>query len=75
MWRDSWELKEGALKARAVVSMEQLGEHSRNLGRLGVGTRVFIQNQFSRNKSKWELSGTVMEDSGHQQYQVKVDNT
>ena len=75
VWKDAWELKELALRKRAVKSMERLGEHSRNLKSLTTGDHVFIQNQSGRNKTKWEKSGQVMERKEHNQYLVRVDGT
>ena len=37
VWREAWELKEQALRVRAIKSMEHLGEHSRPIGSLKTG--------------------------------------
>ena len=48
---------------------------SRPLRPLIVGEHVFIQNQQGTHPTKWDRSGVVMEDCGHDQYCVKVDGT
>lgn len=71
-WRDAWNKKEEALKARYVKTLENLSEHSRPLSPLKPGDCVFIQNQNGRFPKKWDKSGTVVEVRGHDQYVVKV---
>ena len=42
---DAWKLKEEALRTRFVHSLETMGEKTRPLPVLGIGDRVFLQNQ------------------------------
>ena len=44
-WREAWQQKEGALKARYVKTLEKLAQHSRQLTPLKVADQVLIQNQ------------------------------
>ena len=75
VWREAWELKEKALKARAIKSEERLSEHSRPLKSLKTGDRVFVQNQTGKNFNKWEKSGTIVESAANDQYHVRLDGT
>ena len=68
-------MKENALRERAVKSVEKLGEHCRPLKKLTPGDKVFVQNQTGRNKTKWEKSGTIMEEKGNDCYNVKIDGS
>ena len=74
-WKEAWDLKERALKSRAIRTMESLSQNCRQLKKLEPGSRVFLQNQVGRNANKWERSGTVMEQCDNDMYQVKVDGT
>ena len=74
-WRDAWRLKEQAMKARYVKTLENLGEHCRPLDPLNVGDSVFIQNQRGHHPTKWDRSGIVTEVRNHDQYLVKVSGT
>ena len=71
-WRDTWKLKEEALKERYVKTLETLGEHSRPLVPLRHGDHVLIQNQRGRYPKKWDTSGMVVETKPNDQYVVKV---
>ena len=75
LWKEAWELKERALRQRAVKSMERLSEHSKHLKELQPGDHVYVQNQTGRNPTKWEKSGKVMERGDNDQYMVKVDGS
>ena len=74
-WRQAWAAKEDALCTRLTRTTESLKEHSRPLRPLGVGERVFLQNQQGPSPTKWDRSGVVVEAPGHDQYRVKVDGS
>ena len=71
-WKDAWNAKEEALRARYVKTLENLSEHSRPLVSLEPGDHVLIQNQSGRFPKKWDKSGIVIEVRGNDQYTVKV---
>ena len=75
MWRNSWNQKEEALRARYVKTLENLNEHARFLPGLQCGEHVLIQNQTGRFPKKWGKSGVVVEIKDHHQYVVKVDGS
>ena len=74
-WRQAWEAKEEALKARFVKSSESLNQHTRLLAPLQIGQRVLVQNQHGNFPKRWDRTGTVVELMGHDQYRVKVDGS
>ena len=71
-WKDAWNAKEEALRARYVKTMENMSEHSRPLLPLEAGDHVMIQNQVGRHPNKWDKSGVVVETKDNDQYVVKV---
>ena len=75
VWSDAWKLKEEALRTRFVHPLEALGEKTRPLPVLGVGDRVFLQNQTGPHPTKWDRSGIIMEVKDNDQYVIKVDGT
>lgn len=75
VWREAWHLKEKALKARFVRTSEKLNMHCRDLKKLNVGDRCFIQNQTGVSPKRWDRTGTVMEINPHNQYSVRVDGS
>ena len=75
MWREAWIAKEHALKTRFVKSVENLNSHAHPLPRLGVGDRVFVQNQVGSHPKKWDRSGDIVECKGNDQYAVKINGT
>ena len=75
LWREAWEIKERAMRERAVKSVEKLNNNCRALAKLSPGDKVFVQNQTGKNSTKWEKSGTVMMDRGHDSYDVKIDGS
>ena len=74
-WRESWKLKESALRDRYVKTLENLSEHTRTLPPLRHGDKVLIQNQRGRYPNKWDHSGTVVETKSNDQYVVKVSGS
>ena len=75
IWREAWSCKEDALRTRFAKSVEQLNNHARPLPELKTGERVFVQNQTGRHPNKWDRSGIVLENLGHDKYNVKVDGS
>jgi len=74
-WKEAWQAKEQALKARYVKTLESLSEHSRSLPALDVGDQVMIQNQSGRFPKKWDKSGVVIDMKGNDQHVVKVNGS
>ena len=74
-WREAWAAKEDALRTRFARTVEKLNSHAQQLLPLQAGQRVFIQNQNGPHPNKWDRSGVVLENLGHDQYSVKVDST
>ena len=52
VWREGWKMKEQALRARAVKSIEKLSEHSKELPPLQQEDRVLVQNQIGNHPTK-----------------------
>ena len=75
MWREAWNAKEKALRARYTRTTEALSAHSRALAPLQVGTKVHVQNQNGPQPNKWDRTGTVMNVEGNDQYLVKIDGS
>lgn len=74
-WRDVWQKKEEALRQRFHRSAESRDQHSRALPHLRIGDRCHVQNQSGNYPKRWDRSGTVMEDHGHDSYTLKVDGS
>ena len=74
VWREAWEAKETALRARFVRSVESTRSHSK-LPKLSIGNRVFVQNQNGTHPTKWDRFGVIVECNNHDQYLVKMDGT
>ena len=75
IWREAWQLKERALKARFMKTSERLNMHARNLKRLKEGDRCFVQNQTGPNPNRWDRTGMIVEARPHDQYLVKIDGS
>ena len=63
------------MKTRYTRTTETLNRNARTIPALKIGDRVFIQNQRGPHPTKWDASGTIMEEGQHDQYTVKVDGT
>ena len=50
-------------------------EHTKTQSSLDVGDAVLVQNQTGPKSNKWELSGTVVEVNGYDQYKIKMDGS
>ena len=74
-WKEAWQAKEEALKARYVKTLESLNEHTQVLPMLDVSDRVMIQNQSGRFPKKWDKSGVVVEKKGNDQHVIKADGS
>ena len=74
-WRKAWQEKESALRQRYHRTSESLREHSQPLRPLAVGDRCYVQNQTGNFPRRWDRSGTVVEDLGHDSYNVKIDGS
>ena len=61
--------------ARFVKSSEILNRQSRDLPKLSVGKRCFVQNQTGTSPNKWDRTGVVTEVNPHDQYTIKIDGS
>ena len=75
MWRESWRLKEEALRTRFARNAEALNRGTRDLHPLNIGSRCLVQNQNGVHPRKWDRSGVVMEILPHDQYTVRIDGS
>ena len=75
IWREAWQLKEKALRMRFIRTSEKLNSHAKDLKKLSVGDRCFIQNQTGPAPNKWDRTGIVTDVMPHDQYVVKVDGS
>ena len=61
-WREAWNAKEEAIRARIVKNCERPELHSKDLAPLREEDVVFIQNQnASHYPNKWDRQGTVIQ--------------
>ena len=74
-WMTTWGQKELALRKRFTRWHEDLKKPSRMLQPLKVGDKCFIQNQYGPHPKRWDRSGTIVEESPHHQYLVKIDGS
>ena len=74
-WRDSWSMKEEALRKRFVRWSERYNQRTKSLQPLRVGNRCFIQNQTGQHKRRWDRCGLVVEVLPHDKYVIKVDGS
>ena len=65
------------MKSRFSRGLERWSEHTRDLPPLSLGQRVLVQNQHGAGKTaqRWDRSGTVIEDLGHNKYRIRVDGS
>ena len=75
IWREAWQLKEQALRARFVKSSEVLNRNARSLKKLSIGDRCFVQNQTGPAPNKWDRTGVIVEIDPHDQYIIKIDGS
>lgn len=75
LWRNSWIEKETALRNRMHKCCERLNEHSRNLKPLQVGDKCYVQNMAGNHPTRWDRSGVVISNDGHDSYTLKIDGT
>ena len=68
-------MKEEALRARYVKTVENVSEHARPLAPLRHGDHVMVYNQRGRHPKRWDNSGVVVETKPHDQYVVKISGS
>ena len=56
---------------------ERWSQHTRDLKPLEPGMKVIIQNQHGAGKiaKKWDRTGLIIDDLGHNKYRIKVDGS
>ena len=64
--------RERALRKRALRNMEQLEYGSKSLAPLEIHDTVQVQNQVGNHPSRWDITGTIVEAKGYDQYVVKI---
>lgn len=74
LWHETWLRKKEALQMR-FYHLAELIKLSRRFSSLLPGDRCYIHNQAGHYPSRWDHSGTVVEDHGHDSYTVKVDKS
>ena len=77
VWVTCREQRELALRQKVIKDGERWEEHTKPLPPLKHGQHVFIQNQKGAGKQakRWDKTGIVVEDSGHDKYMVRVDGS
>ena len=77
VWVDCREAREMAFRTRVQRGAERWSQNSRDLRPLKPGMRVMLQNQHGAGKAakRWDRTGLVLEDLGHNKYRVKVDGS
>ena len=65
------------MRHRVAVGKERWSKHTRDLPQLKPGQNIFIQNQQGTGKlsKRWDRTGLVVENDGHDKYTVKVDGS
>ena len=65
------------MKHRVHLGMERWSAQTKGLPALKVGQHVNIQNQHGIGKiaKRWDRTGVVVEDLGHNKYRVRVDGS
>ena len=75
IWREAWAAQESALRTRFVKTSEKLNEHARNLAKMSIGDRCFVQNQTGNSPKRWDRTGIVVDVGANDQYIVKIDGS
>ena len=65
------------MKHRVHLGMERWSAQSKGMSALKVGQHVTIQNQRGAGKiaKRWDRTGVVVEDLGHNKYRVRIDGS
>ena len=66
-----------ALRNRFLKGAERWATHARDLKPLKPGMKVILQNQHGAGKiaKKWDRTGLIIDDLGHNKYRIKVDGS
>ena len=74
---DCRETRELAFRKRVQRGAERWSQNTRELKPLEPGMRVMLQNQHGAGKAskRWDRTGLVLDDLGHNKYRVKVDGS
>ena len=75
IWREAWAARESALRTRFVKTSEKLNEHARNLTKMFIGDRCFVQNQTGDSPKRWDRTGIVVDIGANDQFIVKIDGS
>ena len=67
--------REKAFQKRHILDMERWSEKTKMLPPLSIGSDVMIQNQTGPRAKRWDLSGKVVENLGHESYMIKIDGS
>merc|ERR1712239_69891 len=74
-WVLTREARERALAKRHQTKEKEWSVHMKTLETLEVGSTVQVLNQTGPHARKWDLSGVVLEDVGHDSYLVRMDGS
>ena len=64
-----------AREKHSTKNLSALQEHTRELPKLHIGNKVFVQNQVGINPTRWDLTGVVTEVREFDQYIVRLDHS
>ena len=74
-WKDIWEKRETTLQERAQHQVEKLSRGTKTLPLLHPGDICRVQNQTGRFPRRWDRSGQIIKQGGHNQYVVKLSGS
>ena len=74
-WALLREDRERAFASRRESDGTRLAMYTKEHPTLPVGTRVAVQNQTGRNKTKWDKTGVILENKPHKQVLVRMDGS
>ena len=77
VWVTARDQRELAFRQRISQGGERWNEHTKPFPDLEPGQNVFIQNQQGAGKlsKRWDRTGLVIENDGHDKYTIKVDGS
>ena len=74
-WSLLQEDRERALASRRSTDGTKLARYTKQQPELPHGTQVAVQNQTGRNPTKWDKTGTVIENRPHSQVVIRMDGS
>ena len=74
-WTLSQNYREKAVASQQAISKRELTEHTVVLPLLKVDDVVSVQNQYGKDKLKWDSSGIVVQVLPFNQYHIQIDGS